>query len=218
MLPNSRVKPTLRITFAVAFVMACAVIYRLRGGGFGVNDWKPLPVHSRFIAWIPQTLLYILASRWSGRRSGSSGLMLGLLWLFAVLPGWGAWFDVGTYRGTPQDGYEIKWIDNLLDFGFGPLGNYLGQPREAWRDAAGLGLRGIYFWPLIFSAAWKCKWSVQWDRALLWCALWTILYPLCYAVGHRWWIVGPSPEFYVGFILGLATLPASNCLVGGCRN
>ncbi|HRJ10024.1 MAG TPA: hypothetical protein PK490_18560 [Prosthecobacter sp.] len=27
--------------------------------------------------------------------------------------------------------------------------------------------------------------------------------------GHRWWPAGPSPEIYVGFILGLATFPAA---------
>ncbi len=27
--------------------------------------------------------------------------------------------------------------------------------------------------------------------------------------GHRWWPAGPSPEFYVGFILGMAAFPAA---------
>ncbi len=198
------------MTAVVVFALTCAFIYRLRGGGFGVNEWKPLAIHSRFIAWMPQTLLYICAVRYFARRRWSDGIWLGLLWLFAVLPGWGAWFDVGTFRGTLENGHEIAWIDSLLDLGFGPLADYMGQPREAWRDAAGLAFRGIYFWPLVFFAAKKSGWSFEWRRALCWCGLWTVLYPLCYAVGHRWWLAGPSPEFYVGFILGLATFPSAD--------
>jgi len=184
---------------------ACAVIYRLRGGGFDVNEWKPIAVHSRFIAWIPQTLLYIVGMCWLAGRSWRQGVWLGLLWLIAVLPGWGAWFDVGTFRGRLEDGYEIGWIDGLLDASFGPLAEYLGQTREAWRDAVGLSLRGLYFWLLILLAAGRSHLR----RALLWCAVWTVLYPLCYAVGHRWWLAGPHPEFYAGFILGLATFPVT---------
>jgi hypothetical protein len=198
------------MTTVVVFAIICAFIFRLRGGGFGVNDWKPFAIHSRFIAWLPQVLLYIFTVRCFAHRTRHDGLWLGVLWLFAVLPGWGAWFDVGTFPGSLEDGHEIDWIDRLLDLGFGPLANYMGQLREAWRDAAGLAFRGIYFWPLVFFAARSKGWSFEWKRVLCWCCLWTVLYPLCYAVGHRWWLAGPSPEFYVGFILGLAAFPATD--------
>jgi hypothetical protein len=62
----------------------------------------------------------------------------------------------------------------------------MGQSREAWRDVVGLAFRGIYFWPLILVAAKTCGWHIEWKRVLCWCGLWTILYPLCYAVEHRW--------------------------------
>lgn len=64
-LPRLRLHP---IAAVLVFAIVCAFLYRLRGGGFGVNEWKPFHVHSRFIAWLPQTLLYIAAVRCLARR------------------------------------------------------------------------------------------------------------------------------------------------------
>jgi hypothetical protein len=64
-LPRLRLHP---IAAVLVFAIVYAFLYRLRGGGFGVNEWKPIHVHSRFIAWIPQMLLFIFAARCFARR------------------------------------------------------------------------------------------------------------------------------------------------------
>ena len=186
------------------FVVCSALIYRLRGGGFAVNDWRPGFLHSRYIAFLLQSLLFIAIIRGFTTRPWWHGLLAGVLWLLAVSFAWGAWFDLGTFLGPQKTDPGVAWIHAVLDLLFGPLPKERILADEVARDAVGMALRGIFFIPLLAFIlrpfSWKCL-------AIL-ASIWIPLYPACYALHHHLWPTGPNPELYVGLLLGLLTFPS----------
>jgi hypothetical protein len=192
------------------FAVLTALIYRLRGGGFGINDWRPDFLHSRYIAFLLQTALFVVLFRFRIRHPWWQGLIAGILWLFAVTPAWGPWFDIGTSPAKTTSDPTVSWIHGVLDVLFGSSQDELPATGDVWRDATGMVLRGLFFLPLLASIHRPSRWK----RLAILSTLWLLLYTGSHAVYRHLWTDGLHAEFYVGFVLGLLTFPPEHADLG----
>ena len=169
---------------SIVFIALCAAANRIRGGVLdavlGIENNTGIRVLSAgIVAVAAYLLLYPMLI---------AALAAAVFFLFH-LPGWGAWFDIGTKQPEPGRGQFLPRMVYHWASGFG----------DAFADTAAMVARGLYsiiiFVPFAF---------IHGSPALTLFAIpYALLWTLCYVIAHRWRIP-VHPEISSGALFGMA--------------
>jgi len=169
---------------SIAFIALCAAANRIRGGVLDdflgtANNTGIRVISAGIVGVAAYFLLYPMLI----------AAIAAVVFFLFHLPGWGAWFDIGTKAPEPDRGQFLPRMVYQWASGFG----------DAVADTAAMVARGLYSIIIFVPFAW-----VNGSPALTLFAIpYALLWTLCYVIAHRWRIP-VHPEISSGALFGLA--------------
>ena len=190
----------------------CAYANLVRGGHFGryLTDWvgenTGQRVMSGIVVMYGAIYLYIIAARPVIWDAVMYGIVIGLAYVLFYLPGWGAWFDIGTKEPEPDRGEEpMRTVYRVIS-------RFAG---DAWGDAAAMFVRGQPSALVFFLAAWANTHHIGTAlvTGLICAQFFSVVWVLTFAAAHRWRAIeGNAADAFNGAAMGL--LMAAAALIG----